>query len=102
MARLDGFGRRVVGTAEFPLDEDQRHHDKQNDTDHQQKVGTLGNHASLPRTASTSASTFVFARSAFMTTTVRSPSAIARGTCVIAKMPANFRNEPGYPLAASG
>jgi hypothetical protein len=62
--------------------------------DQQQNIGSPRDHANRFRIKPSSSSTSVLAASAFITTTVRNPSAIARGAWVIAKMPANLRKAP--------
>ena len=93
---LDGDRVRalIVGAAEFALHEDQRKdHEREHRRD-QQVIRAARNHGDWPWMSPSSFSTSVFCESAFITMTVRKPSAMASGTCVMAKTPKNFRNAP--------
>src|SRR6185312_11998661 len=102
-ARGDSGRALVVRAAVLALDENQRCDHQRQRRQPEQVAGAPRNQPhGRPLTSPRSSRTCVFSDSAFITNTVRKPSAIASGTWVRANTPANFRNAPVKPLAASG
>ena len=101
IGRFDGGGGLAVGAGEFAADQQGDDDECRNGKKHPDGSGHPHQRASPARTPILSASR-TLPDSASMTTTVKSPSAMASGIWVKAKMPPNLIIAPATPETGSG